>query len=322
MRKKNSGGGSVRMIFKPVISLLVLLMFLYPASAGSIVVTVSDFKPIVKAIAGEDFDVVSLLPPAANPHEFSLSVDDLKELRRAELIVLANSNFFDFEAKISKEFTNVLDFNDYNARLYDCAEFSSNPHGYWMLPENAVSIAKAVADRLSEMHPEKREQFEENYRIFRDRVENAVKEANEMVRGERGKYVALVPGVCYIARSLNLTIAAIVISEGAAENAQKLAEIREKLKNGEYKGIIAPEFMKYGKGGEMARELVKDTKAKLSWVKFSQGDTAYDIMLISNAASIVYSESCVNNNKSQMVYALAVFSVIEALIIALLVVRR
>jgi len=304
---------------------LLLFMLILPVSAGSIVVTISDLKPIVKAIAGEDFEVIALLPPAANPHEFSLSVDDLKELRKAELIVLANSHFFDFEAKISKEFTNVLDFDDYNARLYDFPGFPSNPHGYWMLPENALRIARTVADRLSEMHPEKKEQFEENYRIFSDRVENAVKEANEIV--DSGKYVALVPGVCYIARALNLTIADIVISEGTAENAQKLAEIKEKLKNGEYRGIIAPEFMKYGKGGEIAIELVKDSKAKLCWVKFSQGDTAYDTMLISNAARIAYAESSGKGvsgkgDEGWMVYALAIFSVIEALIIALLVVRR
>lgn len=318
MREKNSRGDSMRLA---TTSLLVLLMFLYPASAGSIVVTISDFKPIVKAIAGEDFEVISLLPPATDPHEFSLSVEDLKELRKAELIVLANSHFFDFEAKISKEFTNVLDFNDYNAKLYDCAEISSNPHGYWMLPENALNIAEAVADRLSEMHPEKREQFEENYRIFRDRVENAVKEANNVVEEEKGEYVALVPCVCYIAKSLNISIAAVVIPEGTAENTQKLAEIREKLKNGEYKGVIAPEFMKYGKGGEIAQELVESTKAKLAWVKFSQGDYAYDTILISNAARIAYSESC-SSNESQMVYLIAMFAAIEALVIALLVVRR
>lgn len=310
---------------RSVVIVFLLLAVIQTTGAETIVVTIPDFKPIVEAVAGEGFEVVTLLPQGSDPHEFSLSIEDLEKLRNADLIVLANSHFFEFEAKISREFTNTLDFDDYNVKLYDFPGFPSNLHGYWMLPENGIGIARAVVESLSEMYPEKKDQFERNYEIFVDRVEDAVKEARKIVSGEEGKkYVAMVPGVCYIAKSLNITIVAVVISEGSGiASAKELSEVKNRLESGEYRGIIAPEFMKYGKGGEMAKELVRGSRAKIAWVKFSQGDSAYDTMLISNAAKIAYSSesfefSC---GTSQLLYILAILCVLEALLIAHLMVR-
>nr|WP_230972413.1 zinc ABC transporter substrate-binding protein [Archaeoglobus neptunius] len=297
---------------------------IHPAGASTIVVTVSDFKPIVEAVAGDGFEVVSLLPPGSDPHGFSLSIEDVEMLKNADLIVLANSRFFDFEAKISKEFTNTLDFDDYNVKLYDFPGFRKNPHGYWMLPENAIGIARAVKKRLSELYPDKKMLFDENYRIFVSRVEEAKREARKIAESERGKmYVAMVPGVCYIARALDINIAAVLMSEGsAAASAREITDLRAGFRSGKYAGIIVPEFMKGGKGEELAEELVDGTNAKIVWVKFSQGDAAYDTVLISNAARIAYTQNCGEcGENSFWIYILAVLCVFEALLVAVVRLR-
>jgi len=290
------------------------------ASAGTIVVTIPDFKPIAESIAGNEFEVLALIPQASDPHAFTLSADDITTLRKADLIVLANSNFFEFEAKIAEEFTDLVDFEDYNVKLYDFPGYRQNLHGYWMLPENAIEIARAIKEKLVEKYPEKREIFDRNYHVFVDRVKEAAKEAKKITSNERGKkFVAMVPGVCYIARTFNITISAVIISEGSGiASGKEIAEIRNKLKSGEYRGIIVPEFMKNGKGEELARELVKNTNAKIAWVKFSQGDSAYDTMLISNAARIAYSSSESTSESKTLLYLLGILSVIEALIIVYL----
>lgn len=138
---------------RPLLILLMLILAVQVVAANTIVVTIPDFKPIAEAIAGDDFEVVSLIPPGSDPHSFTLSVEDVEKLGSADVIVLANSNFFDFEAKIAEEFGNVVDFDDYNATLLDFPGYPSNPHGYWMLPENAIRIAKAIKDRLEERYP-------------------------------------------------------------------------------------------------------------------------------------------------------------------------
>ncbi len=197
---------------RAVIFAVLTLFLLSTAEASTIVVTVPDFEPIVEAVAGDDFEVYSLLPPGSDPHAFSLTVEDIEKLRNSNLIVLANSKLLDFEAKIAREFPNTLDFGNYNPKLYSFPGFENNPHGYWMLPENAIGIAKAVKNRLSEMYPEKKAQFEENFRVFVERVEEAEKEARRIAEGETGKkYVAMVPGVCYIAETYNVSVAAVLI---------------------------------------------------------------------------------------------------------------
>lgn len=309
---------------KTAIFYSLMLLLISTAEASTIVVTVPDLKPIVEAIAGKDFEVYSLLPPGSDPHAFSLTVEDVKKLRSAVLIVLANSELLDFEKDIASEFPNTLDFGDYRAELHDFPGFERNQHGYWMLPENAIGIAKAVKDKLSRMYPEKKVLFEENYAVFVDRIKEAEREAKKIAEEEAGKrYVAMVPGVCYIARTYNIDVAAVLISEGAGVvSAKELAEIREKLRRGEYSGIIVPEFMKGGKGEEMAEELVKGTNAKIAWVKFSSGDVAYDTMLISNAARIAYASGFSKSSGENIwTYILLAICIIEALIIAAIKVR-
>ncbi len=308
---------------KSLIVPLILLIAVQTVAANTIVVTIPDFRPIAKAVAGDEFEVVSLIPPGSDPHSFTLSVEDVEKLRNADLIVLANSEFFDFEAKITKEFSNVVDFEDYNAVLTDFPGYPSNPHGYWMLPENAVRIAKAIKDRLEEEYPDKRDYFEKNYEIFVDRVEEALKEARDIASEEEGKeYVAMVPGVCYTASSLGIKIGAVVISEGAGiASGKELQEIKHGLESGKYSGIILPEFMKGSRGEEIAKELVKGSGAKIAWVKFSVGDTAYDVLVISNAARIAYAAGECESNDRTLLYLLSTLTVFEALLIALLMVR-
>ena len=309
---------------RPLLILLMLILAVQVVGANTIVVTIPDFRPIAEAIAGDDFEVVSLIPPGADPHSVTLSVEDVEKLVSADVIVLANSNFFDFEAKIAEEFGNVVDFDDYNATLLDFPGYPSNPHGYWMLPENAIRIAKAIKDRLEERYPDKRDYFERNYEVFVDRVGEALKEARQIASEEEGKqYVAMVPGVCYTASSLGIKIGAVVISEGAGiSSGKEREEIKRGLESGEYEGIILPEFMKGSRGEEIAKELVKGSNAKIAWVKFSAGDTAYDVLVISNAARIAYAGGACESNNRGVVYLLSAVAVLEALLIAFGMVRR
>jgi zinc/manganese transport system substrate-binding protein len=263
--------------------------------------------------------VESLLPPGSDPHHFSLTGEDIEMLKKAELIILANSQLFSFEEKIKTEFPNkVLDFPDYNATLDNFPGYRQNPHGYWLKPENAIGIARAVAMKLSEMHPENRNAFLSNYMEFEARVINAKKEAGRIASDLSGKeFVAMVPGVCYIASSLNITIAAVMLSEGSGfVSGTELSKIKELLKKGKYVGIIVPEFMKGGKGGEIAEQLAKDTGCRIAYVKFSMGDSDYPTLLISNAARIAYSTRYVNDGYDNLtLYALAGLCLIESAIL-------
>ncbi len=299
---------------------LLLLAFLISSigvANATIIVTIPDFKPIVKAVVGDKDNVVSLLPPGSDPHEFSLSGKDLEMLKNAKLIVLADSNLFGFEKKISENFKNTIDFSDYNVKLEDFPGYKENPHGYWLKPENALAIANAVKLRLEKIYPQYKDYFERNYEIFAERVKNAEKEAKKIAGDLKGKkFVAMVPGVCYIASSLDIKVAYVLMTEGSGfVSGKELREIKDELKRGEIEGILVPEFMKGTKGGEIAETLSKETGCRIAWVKFSSGDVSYDTMLISNAARIAYSSHACKGSDRNAIYILSILCVFEGALI-------
>ncbi len=303
--------------------MLLLVVTMAARADPLVVVTVSDLKPIVEDICGGYCNVASLLEPNEDPHHFSLSSSDLKLLKKAELIVLANSELLGFESKIKSEFDNVIDFDDYGVILKDYPGYAANPHGYWLYPQNALAIAKAVARKLSEIHPTNADGFERNYQKFEHRVIAAADEAAKIASGVRGeKFVAMVPGVCYIASTFNAEVAAVLLSEGAGfVSGKTLEEVKTKLRSGEYAGIIVPEFMKGSKGGELAEQLARDTGCRIAYVRFSAGDLSYDSLLIFNAAQLAHAKKVCPSSNPALLYALSAICMAEAALLFYMRVR-
>ncbi len=310
---------------KRLLIVLLLFVFVQPVLAKPlVVVTIPDFKPIVAAVGGAKIEVKSLLKPNTDPHAFSLNSKDIELLERAKLIVLANSHILGFEAKIKKDFKNVLDIDDYNVTLNSFPGYPSDPHGYWLKPENAIKIAKAVEMKLCKLFPNDVKYFENNYDTFVKNVRDAEKEAKEIAKDVAGKKcVAMVPGVCYIASSVGMNVSVVLMSEGSGFVSGKvLSEVKSKLTSGEYWGIIVPDFMKNAKGGEIAEELARETHCHIAYVKFSSGDISYEVLILANAARIAYAPKISENKGNTMyLYITSILCLLEAGIILFMKVR-
>jgi len=263
-----------------IISLLFLFISFMPSQSQeskiNVVVSISDFSSIVKEIGGNFVSVSSVLPAGSDPHSFSLTKETIDKIQNADLVILANSNLLSYEKKIKEDYNKeYLDFDDYvsnGASLDNFDGFNNNPHGYWLKIENAIAIAKTVALKLEEIYPSNADYFESSFISFKERAEKARQIAlNEMKnKGLYGKkIVASVPGVCYIAENFGMESDAILLSEGTAYiSGKELSELENKMKKGEYAGIIVPEFMKDAKPGEIARNIARDTDSKVIYVKF------------------------------------------------------
>jgi ABC-type Zn uptake system ZnuABC Zn-binding protein ZnuA len=247
--------------------LLTLAQPIVSTSALDIVCTNPDFVPIVKEISG-NVSVSSLMPSGSDPHSFSLSKSDIDRLSRADLILLTNSELFGFEKKIKREFSGkILDFEDYRvegAKLDDFPGFGKNPHGYWLKIENAISIARTVEKKLSNLIPDKKKDFERNLDLFESKLS-----------GIKGSFfgnlscIAVVPGVAYVIENAGLKVGAILLGEGTGfASGRKYATILEGLKSNEYSCIVVPESMKNLKAGEIAEQLSIDSGRPVVYVKF------------------------------------------------------
>ncbi len=260
---------------KSVFAIIALLLLATPVSAVNVVCTVPDFVPIVKAVGGGVVNVSSVMPPGSDPHAFSISMDTMNSLKKADLIVLANSKLLHFEEKIKENYKNCIDFEDYaafGAKLDSFPGYSSNPHGYWLKFENGIAIARAIEVKLSRLSPDYAWYFHENLKEF----EREVNEARETIKSisvedgmEGRKCVAVVPGVCYIIQNCGMSVGSVLLGEGLGfASGKEFANIEEKLKNSEYTYIVVPEFMKNSKAGEIAEQISSDTGKPVIYVKF------------------------------------------------------
>ncbi|OYT60264.1 hypothetical protein B6U81_04970 [Thermoplasmatales archaeon ex4484_30] len=313
------------------IFLIAVIIAIPTVSANErIVVSISDFIPIVKEIGGDFVEVDYILPPGSDPHSFYLTKDTVDKINDADVIILANSNLLSYEKKIKENYDKeYLDFEDYRKNgvmLKDFDGFHNNSHGYWLGIDNAIAIAKTVAIKLAEMEPEHAEYFFSSFNKFEKEMAEAKEFAVNMAKeydlyGK--KVVAVVPGVCYIISNLGMDADAILMAEGAAYTAN-FEEIKDKLENGECIAIVVPEFMKKAKAGEVARQLAEDTNSKVVYVKFSMagrnesyaGMLYYNVLqFLSIAKTKVENREGYNAELIMLCISLALLSLIEGIII-------
>jgi len=249
------------------------------ASGINVVVSMPDFESVVKEIGGDDVNTSVILPPGSDPHSFSITSADIENIKNADLIVLANSALLSYERDIIKNYKgNYLDFQDYEkegAVLLDFGDFQQNPHGYWMYVNNSIAIASAIEKKMEEIMPEKKESFEKNLQEFIKSVRDAENISIELAKERQiygKKAVAMVPGVCYIAKNLGINATEILLTEGSANvDIQKLQRVKEGLKSREYITILVPEFLKDGKQGKMAQQIAMDSNSTVVYVRFAVG---------------------------------------------------
>ncbi|MEM2727343.1 MAG: zinc ABC transporter substrate-binding protein [Archaeoglobaceae archaeon] len=292
-------------------TVILIFLLLIGLSEGKIIVSIPDLKNIAEKISGEEVD--SILPSAVDPHFVSLSYPEIRMAENAEIVLLANSELIGFEAEIKSVYGNkCLDFEDYNATILEFSGIGYNPHAYWLLPENALKIAFALKNRLSELHPDKAKYYEENYSKFEKSLDNAKNDAEKLIKGmENFNFVAMDPHSAYAISALGLKVF-LAFPEDISLSASEI----QNLKKLEKCILVIPDYQENTKLGEIARQIAKNVGCGISRVKVVS-DLSIESQLISNAFSIsnpIY----LNSETNVWFYVLSLISVLEAIALVVL----
>lgn len=290
---------------------VLILLLLIGLSEGKIIVSIPDLKNIAEKISGEE--VESILPSAVDPHFVSLSYQELRMAENAEIVLLANSKLIGFEEEIKSAYGNkCLDFEDYNAKILEFSGIGYNPHAYWLLPENALRIAFALKNRLSELHPDKAGYYEENYLNFERSLANAKNDAEKLTKGmENFNFVAMDPHSAYAVSALGLKVS-LAFPEDISLSASEI----QNLKKLEKCILVIPDYQENTKLGEIAKQIAKNVGCGVSKVKVVS-DLNIESQLISNAFSIsnpIY----LSSEDNIWLYILSLIAVIEAVALVVL----
>jgi len=244
-----------------------------------VVATLSVFADLVKQIGGEDVEVSTVASPRFNPHFIEPKPSDVLKVKKADLLVHAgldlevwrgplldaagNSNLFQGsqgELDLSRGIP-LLEVPDKPlSRLMGDIHIYGNPH-YWLNPENARIMAKAITAKLSETDPAHADAYQKRLSDFTGRLDQKMAEWKQQAAPIRGKEaIAYHNEWPYLADFLGIRIEKFLEPKpGIPPGPQQLGMLEQYMKRHDIRVILQPTF--YSRGASEA--LAKRTGAKV-----------------------------------------------------------
>jgi ABC-type Zn uptake system ZnuABC Zn-binding protein ZnuA len=260
--------------------------------AVRVVATTGQAADFARAVAGDRAEVTGLLPPNADPHEFEIRPDDVKQLGDAELVVRSGGDLDEWLAgaiESSGADATVL-------TLADHVELDPDDPHWWQDPRNAVTAVAALRDALAGVDPAGAEAYRRGaaeYTKRLQRLDRAVADCIGKVPADERTLVTTHDSLGYYARRYGIRVVGAVIpsrSTAAQPSAGEISELVETIRREGVKAIFAESSVKPDveeaiareSGARVGRELWADTLGP----EGSDGAT-YVESIASNTAALV-----------------------------------
>ena len=134
--------------------------------SADILATTAPVAQIVGAItAGTDLTVATLISePVSCVHDYALSVDQMRAVEQAKLIVISGAGLEEFMGDTLASCDVVIDASE-GLALLPGEEGESDPHT-WLAPENMIAMTHTVETALAAEYPQHAALFAENADIW------------------------------------------------------------------------------------------------------------------------------------------------------------
>lgn len=227
---KNFKIASLIIIF--IILIVILLFFSVTKKENNTnkpIVAVSILPEIefVKAVSGDDFQVVTMIPLGASPANYEPTPLEREKFEKASIY---------FSMGVPTEQNNILPSINENTKLVKLNEEvskkykdltfengSRDPH-IWLSPQRVIVMIKKIADELSELKPENKEKYQANASKYIEKLENTILEIDTMLaQKENKKFIVYHPAFAYLADEFGLEMYALE-EEGKEATIESLKE--------------------------------------------------------------------------------------------------
>ena len=196
------------------------------APAADILSTTAPLAQIVGAVtAGSGLSIATLISePISCVHDYALSVDQMRAVEQAKLIVINGAGLEEFMDDALASRSAVIDASEGLDLLPGEEEY--DPHT-WLAPENMIAMTRTVETALSAAYPEQAALFAENADIWCKQLEALQAYGEQQLAGLSCRsLVTFHDGFAYFARAFGLEIAAsLEIEAGSEPSARELEQI-------------------------------------------------------------------------------------------------
>lgn len=276
---------------------------------------IAPLEGIVKSVGGVFVNSTILLPEGVEPHAASLPTEAVLAAEAADLLILTG-HFPWEESLVSVVDTPFISlhaedalftYEDHGAHLSpmpghheeaaipsqdDHEHNGENPHGYWLLPSNAVAIANTTLSALKSIDPARQAIWQKGFDQFVAEVEgytNLVQEMNQKHQFSELKAVVVFPAEAYVAETFGIEAVATLQVEGVLISGVELLEVQQLMQNGSVTLILGSDVAALQTGGEYAYQMAEDYSVTLVWVRavFFKGLSDYTSVMTYNLGAMV-----------------------------------
>lgn len=218
-----------------------------------IAVTIYPFYDVVKEISGDKFEVILILPPGADPHNYELKPTDLKKIKDVK-IVFSNGLLIDrwFE-NINKSLKGSK-----LIKLFEVVDLIDNDPHFWLSLENMKKIAIKVRDELKLLDPTHKEYYEENFNKFLNKLNKLI----ELSKGYQFNNLYIITqhnSFNYLAKELNFNIIGYLETENKEMKPAEFQNLINKIKKYNLKVIYGD----IGEESNLLKNIAKEFNLKI-----------------------------------------------------------
>lgn len=234
--------------------------------------TIFPVYDITKKIAGDEVEVILILPAGASPHTFDLTPKKARELSGSQVVFSIGYGLDNWTSNLVASgdiqkaviVDKYIDLHEFSEEEHSHEEEHDNdehteevhhgeeehdhvgtdPH-YWLTVPNAILIAQQVQKELSILYPEKSAVFERNYLAYKEQLELLDAEIRQELSSLPTKDIATFHNAWnYFSEEYGINVVATFEEfPGEEPTGQYLAEFQQKVKEGNVKAIFSePQF--------------------------------------------------------------------------------
>lgn len=267
--------------------LILLFLSQIAFSREIIAVSIPVQQEFVQKIVGNKYEVISLVKPGVNPHDFEPKFSDVKKINSALAYFGIGIEFeevwlerFKAQNKKMKIYDNSLGIAKINfAHSHEEHHHEEGDTHIWLSAHNAKQIANNIYEALKELEPN--QNYTESYQSLIAEINQTDSQLKQILSAlpEHQKFVVFHPMLGYFARDYHLEEIAIEI-EGKSPKIQEMANVIETIKQNNLKIIFAqPEF-----STKAAEFIAKESGAQLGF--FSPLQTPWSENLLGFAKTL------------------------------------
>lgn len=268
-------------------------------SQNFILVSIPPLVEVTKAIAGEDFQVVSLAQPQSSAHDFSPTPKDMVKLSQAFVYFEIGIKGLEAEEQMKVlieknrphlpllKVSDNIAFLSFNSSLQKKGEVF-DPH-IWLSVLNMKQIALNIKNHLVKLFPQKKDIFITNFSFYKQKLALLHQEITELLKDEKGKgFIQFHPAWAYFAKDYHLALVGSVQPHGGHDEGVSLFEIQKlfnkALKSNALALAVEPQFNQ-----TLVKQVAKELKIPLAYLDNLEGikeNQSYFILMKNNALAL------------------------------------